>query len=126
MKEPSEAQLEILQVLWEHEPATVRFVHEKLCETKDVQYTTTLKQIQRMEEKGMLSAEKSGKSYLYSTKLRESQVKKSMFNRLVDSTFKGSAMDLVMHALGQAKPSDDELEALRKWLEAKKKEENNE
>jgi BlaI family penicillinase repressor len=125
MKEPSEAQLEILQVLWENEPATVRFVHEKLSEVKEVQYTTTLKQIQRMVEKGMLTAEKSGKSYLYSTKIKESQVKKSMFNRLVDSTFRGSAMDLVMHALGQAKPSDDELEELRKWLEEKKQKDNN-
>ena len=121
MKEPSEAQLEILQVLWENEPATVRFVHEKLSQIKEVQYTTTLKQVQRMVEKDMLIAEKSGKSYLYSTKIKESQVKKSMFNRLLDGTFKGSAMDLVMHALGNTKPSEDELNELRKWLDAKKK-----
>lgn len=122
MTQPSESQLEILQVLWEHEPATVRFIHEELSKVKDLQYTTTLKQIQRMTEKGMVKAEKEGRSYKYTTLIRENQVQKSMFNRLLDSAFKGSAMDLALHALGESKPTDDELDKLKAWLEEKKKE----
>ena len=124
MTQPSDSQLEILQVLWEHEPATVRFIHEKLCKTRDLQYTTTLKQIQRMTEKGMVKAEKSGRSYEYTTLIKEKQVKKSLINRLADGAFKGSAMELALHALGQSKPTEDELDQLRAWLEEKKKEDN--
>ncbi|MEO0898152.1 MAG: BlaI/MecI/CopY family transcriptional regulator [Bacteroidota bacterium] len=122
MEQPSESQLEILQVLWEHEPATVRFIHEELVKRKEVQYTTTLKQIQRMTQKGMVKAEKDGRSYTYTTIIKEGQVKKSLIDRLVEGAFKGSAIELAIHALGQSKPTDDELDQLKKWLEDKKKE----
>ncbi|MEZ4772828.1 MAG: BlaI/MecI/CopY family transcriptional regulator [Bacteroidia bacterium] len=118
---PSPGELEILQILWEHEPATVRFVHEKLCETKEVGYTTTLKQIQRMTEKEMVVRVSSGKVHEYKALIRESQVKKNLFGQLVDAVFKGSAMDLAIHALGQSRPSSAELAELEKWLEEQKK-----
>ena len=120
-KQPSPAELEILTILWEYEPATVRFVHEKLSDAKDVGYTTTLKQMQRMMDKGMIQRVAGGRVHQYSSVLRENQVRKSLFKDLVDSVFKGSAMDLVMHALGSSKPSEDELDELQKWLEQQKK-----
>jgi len=125
MNQPTESQIEILQVLREHEPATVRFIHDKLSEKKDVQYTTTLKQIQRMTERGMVRSEKEGRSYLYTTLIKESQVKKSLINRLVDGAFNGSAIELALHALGQSKPTSEELDQLRSWLEEKKDEQSN-
>ncbi|MCI4668297.1 MAG: BlaI/MecI/CopY family transcriptional regulator [Bacteroidia bacterium] len=124
MNQPSESQLEILQILWEHEPATVRFIHEQLAKLKDVQYTTTLKQIQRMTEKGMVKAKKQGRSYTYTTIIKEHQVKKSLINRLVDGAFKGSAIELALHALGQSKPTEDELDRLKDWLEEQKNKDN--
>ncbi|MDX2249294.1 MAG: BlaI/MecI/CopY family transcriptional regulator [Bacteroidia bacterium] len=118
---PSPAELEILQILWEYEPASVRFVHEKLSETKEVGYTTTLKQMQRMTEKNLIRRVAEGKTHEYEAIIRETQVKKSLFSHLVDSVFKGSAMNLVIHALGNTKPSSEEIGELEKWLEEQKK-----
>jgi predicted transcriptional regulator len=115
--EPSDAELEILQVLWEHEPATVRTVFEILEKKRDVGYTTILKQMQRMYEKGMVKRDKDGKGHVYTAVPREEEIKKTLLDDLVDKAFKGSAMDLVMHALGRADTSPEELEALKKWLE---------
>ena len=118
---PSEAELEILEILWKIEPASVREVHEILSQTKKVGYTTTLKQIQRMhQEKGILSRTGSGKSHKYSALARKSEVRKNLFQKFVDSTFEGSAMDLVMHALGQEQASTEELEKLMQFLEEQK------
>ncbi|MEZ4826885.1 MAG: BlaI/MecI/CopY family transcriptional regulator [Bacteroidia bacterium] len=118
---PSPAELEILKILWEYEPATVRFIHEKLSETKEVGYTTTLKQMQRMTEKSMIARVSEGKVHEYRALVREHQVKKNLFGQLVDSVFKGSTMDLVIHALGNSRPSREEISELEKWLEEQKK-----
>lgn len=115
--EPSDAELEILQVLWANEPATVRTVHEILEKKREVGYTTILKQMQRMYEKGMVERSKDGKQHLYTAVPREKEIQKTLLDDLVDRAFKGSAMDLVMHALGRDKTSPEELEALKKWLE---------
>ncbi|MDW3651617.1 MAG: BlaI/MecI/CopY family transcriptional regulator [Bacteroidia bacterium] len=119
--QPSEAQLEILQILWEHEPSTVRFVHEVMSEKKEVGYTTILKQMQRMTEKGLIEAvSQQGKSHEFKALVKESKIRKRLFNQFKENVFKGSAMDLVMHALGDSKPSEEELAQLQQWLEAKK------
>ncbi|MEM6628470.1 MAG: BlaI/MecI/CopY family transcriptional regulator [Bacteroidota bacterium] len=117
---PSEAELEILEVLWRIEPASVREIHEILSQSKQVGYTTTLKQIQRMLDKGMVSRTGSGKSHQYSAVAKKSEVRRTLFQKFVDSTFEGSAMDLVMHALGQKKASPEELEKLMQFLEKQK------
>ncbi|MEM6800117.1 MAG: BlaI/MecI/CopY family transcriptional regulator [Bacteroidota bacterium] len=120
--QPSEAQLEILQILWEHQPATVRFVHEQLSQKKEVGYTTVLKQMQRMTEKGLIVAvSQEGKSHKFEALVKESKIQKTLFTQFKKNVFKGSAMDLVMHALGDSKPSEDEIAQLQQWLEAKKK-----
>ncbi|TAE55018.1 MAG: BlaI/MecI/CopY family transcriptional regulator [Bacteroidetes bacterium] len=119
--DPSEAELEILQILWEHEPATVRFVHEHLSSKKEVGYTTTLKQMQRMTEKQLIRQHKTGKSHEFTALVRQNQIKGNLYRRLVDGVFQGSAMGLVLHALGQDEPSPEELAALEQWLAEKKK-----
>lgn len=122
--QPTEAELEILQVLWEHEPTTVRVVHDQISTRRNIGYTTILKQMQRMTDKGMITAKKEGKTNVFRTKVKETEVQNTLFNRLLSTAFKGSAMDLVMHALGGTKTSEDEIEQLRKWLENKTKDES--
>lgn len=119
---PSEAELEILQILWEHQPTTVKVIHELLSEQKEVGYTTVLKQMQRMyEDKKMLSRTKEGKTHLYKAIPKENEIKQGLFSKLVNTAFKGSSMDLVMHALGKSKTSQEELDALQEWLDQQKK-----
>lgn len=117
---PSEAELEILQVLWDIQPASVRQVHEQLSQSKEVGYTTTLKQMQRMLDKGLLRRSGSGKQHQYEAATPDQQVRQSVLSRLAETAFKGSAMSLAMHALGQSKPSEEELAALEQWLEEKR------
>ncbi len=118
--QPSEAELEILQILWEIEPATVRMVHETLSRKKQVGYTTTLKQMQRMLDKRLLTREEQGKTHLYTAIARPDEIRKNLFDRLVDTAFEGSAMKLVMHALGGSETSEEEIEQLMNWLEQQK------
>ena len=120
-RQPTEPELAILQVLWEHQPATVKFVHEQLVQHREVGYTTILKQMQRMFEKGMIGRVKEGKQHLYSASFSESQIQESLYNKLVKTAFKGSPMQLVMHALGRNKTSESELEELQQWLDEQKK-----
>ena len=119
---PSEAELEILQILWDQQPTTVKIVHEILSKKKEVGYTTVLKQMQRIyEDKKMLKRTKQGKTHIYEAIPQESDIKQGLFSKLVNTVFKGSSMDLVMHALGKSKTSEEELEALQKWLDEQKK-----
>jgi len=122
--QPTEAELEILQILWADQPMTVKEVHEQISQTKDVGYTTVLKQMQRMEgEKKMLSRYKEGKVHFYSAILKKSTVQTSSLNKFIDSVFNGSTSQLVMHALGNKPTSKEELEELEKWLKEQKQKE---
>lgn len=114
---PTESELEILQVLWQHGPSTVRFVHEELSKAKEVGYTTTLKLMQIMAEKGMLEADKSSRSHIYRPLLEEERTQRQLLDRFLDSTFRGSAMKLVMQALGNHKTSQEELNEIRNLLD---------
>jgi len=114
---PSEAETAILQVLWDRQPCSVKDVHETLSGRKDVGYTTTLKQIQRLLEKGLVSRERGpGKSYLYRATESEEETKRHLFDRFIETTFSNSVSDLVMHAVGKGKPSQDELEAIKQFI----------
>ena len=122
--QPTEAELEILQILWADQPMTVKEVHEQISQSKDVGYTTVLKQMQRMEgEKKMLSRYKEGKVHFYSAILKKSEVQTSSLNRFIDAVFNGSTSQLVMHALGNKPTSKEELEELEKWLKEQKQKE---
>jgi BlaI family transcriptional regulator, penicillinase repressor len=114
---PSDAELEILQVLWRHGRCTVRFIHEQIATRREVGYTTTLKQLQRMTEKKFVQQHKTGKSHEYTALLPEQEVKGSLVQRLIDTAFQGSTQEMLLHALGQGKaPTDEELEALEAWI----------
>ncbi len=121
----SEAEIEILQVLWEHQPNTVRFIHEQLSLKKQVGYTTTLKQLQRMMDKGLVKRVRTeGKVHFYEAQVKKANFQQRLINKLVDSAFKGSSMDLVMRALGGAETSAEELDALEQFLQQKRKDSN--
>lgn len=116
-RKPSEAETAILHVLWDRQPCSVKTVHEILAATKDVGYTTTLKQLQRLLDKGLVKREPGpGKSYLYSAAVSEDETKGRLFDRFVETTFSNSVSDLVMHALGKGQPSEAEIEQIKQFL----------
>ncbi len=117
----TEAELEILNILWADGPSTVRDVHEKLAETKDAGYTTTLKQLQVMYEKQLVSREASGKTHIYKAAVDQQKTQGQMVQRLIDSVFNGSAMGLVLQALGNHKPTEKEVELIKQYLDKKTK-----
>lgn len=120
--QPSEAELEILQVLWAIEPASVRSIHERILESgKDVGYTTVLKQIQRLTEKGALDKDVVDGVHLYRSLVNEKDVKQELAGKVMRTAFGGSALQMMMHALGQEKPDTAELEELKKWLDQQMK-----
>ncbi len=110
---PTDAELAILQVLWAHGPSSVRFVHEQLSEEKEVGYTTTLKIMQIMTEKGLLQRNTDNRSHIYSPALKKEDTQKQLLQDFVDSTFRGSAMELVMQALGNHRASSQELQEIK-------------
>jgi predicted transcriptional regulator len=120
-QKPSEAELEILQELWDKPGQTVNEIHGKLEARKQVGYTTTLKQMQRMHEKGIVSRKKEGKLFVYFPELDEQSIKNSIFNRLSETLFKGSAKEMMMHLLGNQETTQEELQELRQWIEEKEK-----
>jgi predicted transcriptional regulator len=119
--EPTKAELEILQVLWQYGPSTVRLVNDKLNEEKrTVQYTSTLKLMQIMVEKNMLTRDESQMKHIYMPVEEEQKTKSFLLERFVNSMFNGSASKLMMNLLGNKKASEDELSAIRELLNKEK------
>jgi BlaI family penicillinase repressor len=115
--EPTKSELEILQVLWEHGPSTVRFVNDTLNEQKRaVQYSSTLKLMQIMAEKGILLRDESSMKHVYSPAEEESKTKTALLERFVDSMYRGSAASLVMQLFGNKNTSSEDLEEIREYL----------
>ena len=115
--EPTKSELEILQVLWQQGPSTVRFVNDKLNEQKRaVQYTSTLKLMQIMVEKKMLKRDESNMKHIYIPLMDEQKTKGVLLGRFVDSMFNGSASSLVMQLLGNKKSSKKELQEIKDLL----------
>ena len=114
---PTDAELEILRILWESGPSTVRFVNEKQNEKKEVGYTTTLKIMQIMTEKKILERDASQRSHVYTTRLKETEIQNQLLDRLLETVFGGSASKLVMQALGRERASKDELKKIRNMLD---------
>lgn len=115
--EPTKSELEILQVLWEHGPSTVRFVNDKLNEEKRaVQYSSTLKLMQIMAEKGIVIRDESSMKHIYSPAEPEDKTKSALLERFVDSMYRGSASSLVMQLFGNKNTSAEELSEIRDFL----------
>jgi len=113
---PTEAELEILQVLWENGPSTVRFVNERLNRKKRVGYTTTLKIMQIMTDKNLVRRNEDSRSHIYRAMIEREETQSILLDRFLQNTFGGSAMKLVVQALGNHKPSKDELEQIKEFI----------
>ena len=119
---PTESELEILQVLWTKGIATVREVHEELAKTKEAGYTTTLKLMQIMHEKGLVRRDDSVRTHIYQAAVNKERTQKHLLSKMIDSLFGGSPTQLVIQALGtgENKASREELEEIQTLLNALK------
>lgn len=116
IKKPTDAELEVLHVLWTNGPSSVRFVNEELSKNRDVVYTTTLKMMQVMSEKGLLKRDTSDRTHLYEAAIGEEEIKQSLLDKLVQTAFKGSPLNLVLQVLGHEKTSQEDLEEIKKII----------
>ena len=114
---PTDAELAILRVLWERGPATVRQVHEALAGARETGYTTTLKLMQIMTEKGLVTRDESARTHVYSARLSQDQTQRQLVSDLLDRAFGGRSVALVMHALSAQPASAEELQEIRKLIE---------
>ncbi|HEU4471929.1 MAG TPA: BlaI/MecI/CopY family transcriptional regulator [Flavisolibacter sp.] len=120
---PTESELEILNILWQKDTATVREVHEELARTKDVGYTTTLKLMQIMHDKGLVKRDESMRTHIYQPAVNREKTQKHLLDKMIDSLFGGSSTQLVLQALGsgEQKVSAEELAQIQTLIDNLKK-----
>jgi BlaI family transcriptional regulator, penicillinase repressor len=114
---PTDAELQILSVLWKRGPSTVREVHEALGPVQDTGYTTVLKLMQIMAQKGFVERDESNRSHVYRAAISEEQAQRGLLGQLMDKAFSGSASQLVMRALSMQPASAHELDEIRTMLD---------
>ena len=114
---PTDAELAILSVLWEHGPSTVREVHEELSRGDSMRYTTTLKQLQIMIEKGLLVRDDSVFKHIYRPAISAERTEKQIVGDMLEKVFSGSAERLVMRALSAKGVTAKELKKIRQLLD---------
>ena len=119
---PTDSELEVLALIWQRGALTVRQIHDQIKRSRDIGYTTTLKIMQIMFEKGMLTRSKQGKTHLYNAVESQQKTQDGLVNKIVNTAFHGSAKDLVMQALGSTKTSKAELDEIRAYLDKIEKE----
>jgi BlaI family transcriptional regulator, penicillinase repressor len=116
--EPTKSELAILQVLWKHGPSTVRFVNDTLnAQKRAVQYTSTLKLMQLMVEKGIVERDESQMKHVYRPALEEQRTKSFLLGRFVETMYEGSASKLMMQLLGNRKASKEEIQVIKDLLD---------
>jgi predicted transcriptional regulator len=123
---PTNAELEILHLLWGGGPQTVRDVYDTIRDRRDVGYTTVLKTLQVMAEKGLVTRDESERSHVYSAAVPEAAVKKRLVSDLVDRAFDGSAVGLVMQALSSKRATPEEIKEIRRLLDNLKRDDRGE
>jgi predicted transcriptional regulator len=114
---PTDAELAILRVLWERGPSTVREVHDQLSLSHDSGYTTVLKLLQIMIDKGLVTRDESQRAHVYASRLGEQKTQRQLLGDLIDRAFGGSPAKLVMQALSASKASAEELSAIRHLID---------
>ena len=114
---PTESELNILKVLWEKGPSNVREINAALSTIKEVGYTTTLKLLQIMTEKKLVTRIKDGRNHIYSAAVEQNTAQQQLLDKLLNGVFGGSAKKLVMQALGTHHPSKKELEEIREYID---------
>lgn len=110
---PTDSELEILHLLWELGPSTVRALNERLNERREVGYTTTLKFLQIMQEKGLVTRTEESRTHTYSAAVSQADTQSLLLQQFVDNAFRGSAMQLVLQALGNHEASAAELDEIK-------------
>ena len=113
----TESEMEILKVLWKQGASTVREVHDFLSQNKESGYTTTLKLMQIMLEKGLLTRNDTNRTHVYSSNVKEELIQKQLVSKIINGMFKGSPAQLIMHALGNHRASKEELIEIKKYLD---------
>lgn len=114
---PTEAELEILQILWKKGPSSVKNVNEEIGKRKETGYTTTLKTMQIMFEKGLVTREKDGRSHTYNAAFKKEETQQALLDKVLETAFGGSAGKLIMQALGNKKTSKEELAEIKKMID---------
>ena len=114
---PTEAELELLRILWEQGPSTVREIHVIVSGEKETGYTTTLKILQKMADKGLVARDASQRSHIYRAAVRADKTQRQLVHELLDRAFGGAADKLILHALSSRAVSRDEIDTLRKLLD---------
>lgn len=117
---PTEGELELLRILWYKGPATVRDLHEEVSRTRTLGYTSVLKLLQIMTEKGLVEREESGKAHVYHAAATQRATQDQLLRDMSQRLFAGSAAQLAMHALSLEPVNDRELEELRTLIERKR------
>jgi predicted transcriptional regulator len=117
---PTTAELEILRVLWQRGPSTVREVHESLRRRDRIGYTTVLKLLQIMTEKGLVTRDVSARTHVYAAAASQSTTQRRLVADLTERVFGGSTLGLVLHALSTSAASPEELDQIRKLLDQKR------
>ncbi len=116
MAKPTESELKILQILWERGASSVREVHQVISQNKESGYTTTLKLMQIMTEKGLTTRDTSSKTHIYIAHASESNTKRDLLQSFIFNTFKGSAKSLVLQALGNEETSKEDLDEIKSLI----------
>lgn len=114
---PTDAELAILRVLWDHGASTVKDVHRRLKHREKIGYTTVLKTLQIMTEKSLVTRDESQRAHVYSPRRTEEQTQKHMLRDLLDRAYKGSAGKLVLQALSSKPATQEEIEEIRTLLD---------
>ena len=116
---PTESELEILQILWKKGPSTVREINDVLSEMQDksIGYTTTLKIMQIMYEKGLLQRNDSQRTHIYTSAVKEGKIQSALLDRFLNAAYKGSASKLALQLLGNHKTTPDELAAIKALID---------
>ena len=114
---PTDSELEVMQLLWEHGPLTVRQLNDKLNEDRRVGYTTTLKIMQIMTEKGILIRNTDQRSHVYTPTLQPEEVQSNVLDHVVKTVFRGSRSSLILQALGNHSSSAEELAEIKALIE---------
>ena len=116
-QKPTAAELQILQVLWERGPSTVREVHEALQEEKALGYTTVLKLMQIMTSKGLVRRDENQRAHVYEAQQPAEKTKRQFAQDMLQRVFDGSARELLLHALAAQRSTRQEIEELRNLLD---------
>jgi BlaI family transcriptional regulator, penicillinase repressor len=114
---PTKVELSILQVLWEKGPGSVREIQARLSVTKETGYTTALKMLQIMTEKGLVERDETVRPQIYRARLSQEKTQKQLLHDLLQRAFGGSVKALVMQAISSRKSSPEDLEAIEKLLD---------